>query len=91
MLDTNLMYCRCKIPYFLICMDYKIESEATNMVIFVVSMKFEEYRLSQEVKRNLEEMGFKRPTDIQFKCLPHIQRGEDLLAIAQTQHLRFLL
>lgn len=65
-------------------MDYKIESEATNMVIFVVSMKFEEYRLSQEVKRNLEEMGFKRPTDIQFKCLPHIQRGEDLLAIAQT-------
>jgi len=47
-------------------------------------MKFEEYRLSKEVKRNLEEMGFKRPTDIQFKCLPHIQRGEDLLAIAQT-------
>ena len=29
-------------------------------------------------------MGFRRPTDIQFKCLPHIQRGEDLLAIAQT-------
>ena len=47
-------------------------------------MKFEEYRLSKEVKRNLEEMGFKRPTDIQFKCLTHIQRGEDLLAIAQT-------
>ena len=47
-------------------------------------MKFEEYRLSKEVKRNLEEIGFKRPTDIQFKCLPHIQRGEDLLAIAQT-------
>lgn len=47
-------------------------------------MKFEEYRLSKEVKRNLDEMGFKRPTDIQFKCLPHIQRGEDLLAIAQT-------
>ena len=54
------------------------------MVTFAVSMKFEEYRLSLEVKRNLEEMGFKRPTDIQFKCLPHIQRGEDLLAIAQT-------
>ena len=47
-------------------------------------MKFEEYRLSKEVKRNLYEMGFRRPTDIQFKCIPHIQRGEDLLAIAQT-------
>jgi ATP-dependent RNA helicase RhlE len=47
-------------------------------------MKFEDYRLSNEVKRNLYEMSFRRPTDIQFKCIPHIQRGEDLLAIAQT-------
>jgi len=47
-------------------------------------MKFEDYRLSKEVKRNLYEMAFRRPTDIQFKCIPHIQRGEDLLAIAQT-------
>ncbi len=47
-------------------------------------MKFEEYRLSDELKRNLEEMGFNRPTDIQFKCIPPIQRGEDVLAIAQT-------
>lgn len=52
--------------------------------MFAAYMKFEEYRLSNEVKRNLTEMGFKRPTDIQFKCIPHIQRGEDLLAIAQT-------
>ncbi|PCJ66351.1 MAG: RNA helicase [Bacteroidetes bacterium] len=47
-------------------------------------MKFEDYRLSKEVKRNLYDMAFRRPTDIQFKCIPHIQRGEDLLAIAQT-------
>ncbi|MBR9860758.1 DEAD/DEAH box helicase [bacterium] len=47
-------------------------------------MKFSEYRLSDEIKRNLEEMGFKRPTDIQFKCIPSIQKGEDVLAIAQT-------
>ncbi len=52
--------------------------------MFAAYMKFEEYRLSKEVKRNLAEMGFKRPTDIQFKCIPRIQRGEDLLAIAQT-------
>lgn len=29
-------------------------------------------------------MGFKKPTDIQYKCIPHIQEGEDVLAIAQT-------
>ena len=47
-------------------------------------MKFDEYRLSKEVKKNLYEMDFRRPTDIQYKCIPPIQRGEDLLAIAQT-------
>ncbi len=47
-------------------------------------MRFSEYRISKEIKTNLEEMGFKRPTDIQFKCIPNIQKGEDLLAIAQT-------
>jgi ATP-dependent RNA helicase RhlE len=47
-------------------------------------MKFENYRIHDEVKQALEEMGFKRPTDIQFKCIPNIQDGEDLLAVAQT-------
>lgn len=47
-------------------------------------MKFEDYRLSKEVKNNLGDMNFRRPTDIQYRCIPPIQRGEDLLAIAQT-------
>jgi len=47
-------------------------------------MKFDQYQLSDGVKYNLREMGFRRPTDIQYKCLPPIQRGEDVLAIAQT-------
>ena len=47
-------------------------------------MKFDDYRLSKEVKKNLRDMDFRRPTDIQYKCIPAIQRGEDLLAIAQT-------
>ena len=29
-------------------------------------------------------MGFKRPTDIQYKAIPSILKGEDVLAIAQT-------
>ncbi|KAA0993426.1 DEAD/DEAH box helicase [Dyadobacter aurulentus] len=47
-------------------------------------MKFEDYHISAEIKRNLETAGFKRPTDIQFKAIPAILKGEDVLAIAQT-------
>ena len=47
-------------------------------------MKFEDYRIHTKIKRGLEQLGFKRPTDIQFKAIPSILNGEDLLAIAQT-------
>ena len=47
-------------------------------------MKFSDYNISNDLKRNLESLGFKRPTDIQFKSIPSILRGEDVLAIAQT-------
>ena len=47
-------------------------------------MKFSEYQISTEIKKNLEEQGFNRPTDIQFKAIPPILNGEDVLAIAQT-------
>lgn len=33
---------------------------------------------------SIGKLGFKRPTDIQFKTIPHILKGEDVLAIAQT-------
>ncbi|MGV8057632.1 MAG: DEAD/DEAH box helicase [Smithellaceae bacterium] len=47
-------------------------------------MKFEKYHISADIKHNLAELGFKRPTDIQFKSIPSILKGEDVLAIAQT-------
>ncbi len=47
-------------------------------------MKFEKYHISPEIKENLANLGFKRPTDIQFKSIPSILNGEDVLAIAQT-------
>jgi ATP-dependent RNA helicase RhlE len=47
-------------------------------------MKFEDYQFSQEVKDSIERLGFKKPTDIQFKAIPPIMKGEDVLAIAQT-------
>lgn len=47
-------------------------------------MKFSEYHIIPEIKQSLDEAGFKRPTDIQFKAIPNILNGEDVLAIAQT-------
>jgi ATP-dependent RNA helicase RhlE len=47
-------------------------------------MKFAEYHIAPEIKQALEELGFKRPTDIQFKAIPSILKLEDVMAIAQT-------
>ena len=47
-------------------------------------MKFEEFGLDNSVVRNIEKLGFKRPTDIQYKSMKPILKGEDVLAIAQT-------
>lgn len=47
-------------------------------------MKFEKFRIQPEIIRSLEKLNFKKPTDIQYKAIPAIQKGEDVLAIAQT-------
>ena len=47
-------------------------------------MKFDDYRISPDIKKNLETLGFRRPTDIQYKAITPILKGDDVLAIAQT-------
>lgn len=47
-------------------------------------MKFDDYPIAAELKQSLQNQGFKRPTDIQFKAIPAILKGEDVLGIAQT-------
>lgn len=47
-------------------------------------MKFSDYHISEDLKKNLAKLGFVRPTDIQFKAIPNILNGEDVLAVAQT-------
>lgn len=47
-------------------------------------MRFEDSNFAPVIKKNLADMGFRRPTDIQFKAIPPIMKGEDVLAIAQT-------
>lgn len=47
-------------------------------------MKFEDYPIDPAIKKSLSKMGFIRPTDIQYKAIPSILKGEDVLAVAQT-------
>lgn len=47
-------------------------------------MKFENYNISDDIKRSLATLGFIKPTDIQYKAISSILRGEDVMAIAQT-------
>jgi ATP-dependent RNA helicase RhlE len=51
---------------------------------FICSMKFDDYRITEDIKDNLKNLGFRRPTDIQFKAINPILKGDDVLAIAQT-------
>jgi ATP-dependent RNA helicase RhlE len=47
-------------------------------------MKFDTYPITGIIKKNLAAAGYKRPTDIQYKAIPSILKGEDVLAVAQT-------
>lgn len=47
-------------------------------------MKFEDYNFDPKIKKAIAELGYKRPTDIQYKSIPNIMLGEDLMAIAHT-------
>ncbi|MEQ6119970.1 DEAD/DEAH box helicase [Reichenbachiella sp. MALMAid0571] len=47
-------------------------------------MKFEQYYIDEGIKTSISKLGYKKPTDIQFKSIPLILKGEDVLAIAQT-------
>ncbi len=47
-------------------------------------MKFDDYRIADGIKTAISKLGYKKPTDIQYKSIPPILKGEDVLAIAQT-------
>jgi ATP-dependent RNA helicase RhlE len=47
-------------------------------------MKFKDYPVHPAILKAIEELGYKRPTDIQYKVIPHILNGEDVMAVAPT-------
>ncbi len=51
---------------------------------YLYPVKFIDYPLAPEIKRSIGKLGWKRPTDIQYKAIPNILKGEDVMGIAQT-------
>lgn len=47
-------------------------------------MKFRDYHIDERIKDQLETLGFKKPTDIQYKSIFPILKGEDVFAVAPT-------
>jgi ATP-dependent RNA helicase RhlE len=47
-------------------------------------MKFKDYPIHPSILQAIEDLGYKRPTDIQYKVIPHILNGEDVMAVAPT-------
>ncbi len=47
-------------------------------------MKFEEFKLSNELLKNIEDIGYEQPTDIQIKSIPLIIEGKDVIGESAT-------
>jgi ATP-dependent RNA helicase RhlE len=47
-------------------------------------MKFKDYPIHQEIKDQLNLLGFIKPTDIQYRAISPILDGQDVMAVAQT-------
>ncbi len=48
------------------------------------STTFNDFQITEGIKRNLRERGFVTPTPIQEKSIPHILQGKDVIGIANT-------
>ena len=47
-------------------------------------MRFEKYNFHPGLLKSIAEAGFTKSTDIQFRAIPPVLKGEDVLAVAQT-------
>lgn len=56
-----------------------VEQEAAE-----TTLAFHDFLLDEKIKRNIEEHGYTKPTQIQEKTIPHIISGRDVIGIANT-------
>ncbi|ADU30687.1 DEAD/DEAH box helicase [Evansella cellulosilytica] len=47
-------------------------------------MKFEDFQISNDIKKAIKDMGFEAPSPIQEKVIPEILKGHDVIGQAQT-------
>lgn len=51
---------------------------------YISSIKFEDFKIEEKLKRNIKEHGYTTPTAIQEKAIPEILLGRDIIGIANT-------
>ena len=52
--------------------------------VFTPIHSFEDFKIEEVLKKNVIAKGYKTPSPIQDKAIPHILNGEDLVGIANT-------
>lgn len=52
--------------------------------VFIPEHNFSDFEIETKLKENILALGYKTPTPIQDKAIPHILRGEDVVGIANT-------
>ena len=46
--------------------------------------KFNDYRISDEILKALDALGYKEPSDVQQRVIPELLQGKDVIVKSQT-------
>ena len=60
------------------------EAQFQSYTPFESKLTFVDFKLSPELKRNVDAKGYERPTEIQEKAIPHLMEGKNLIGVAAT-------
>ena len=55
-----------------------------EVAVFVPEHQFTDFQIDERLKKAIVEKGYKNPSPIQDKTIPHILKGADLVGIANT-------
>ena len=45
---------------------------------------FEKYKISEEIKKSIDAIGYKSPSDVQKRVIPEALDGKDIVVKSQT-------
>ena len=58
--------------------------EQVEETVYEPSISFSDFDIHPKIKKIIEERGYKQPTEIQEKSIPHILEGKDVVGLAGT-------